>query len=77
MEIARDDLALFSNDGRVFYDLDALLTGYEEHLAELRLAAASQEENERANGVAQLIDTIRGDLALLRAEVAADEAETA
>jgi hypothetical protein len=68
MDIPRDELAIFSRDGRVFYDLDALLSGYEEHLGELRLAATTAEQNERANGVAYLIATIRDDLNYLRAE---------
>jgi hypothetical protein len=68
MEIPRDQLAIFSGDGRVFYDLDALLGDYDEHLGELRLAATTTTENERANGVAYLIATIREDLTYLRAE---------
>lgn len=70
MEIDTDELALFATDGRVFYDLDALIQGYAEHLSELRLAASTPEENERATGAAQLLDAIREDLAYLRNDLA-------
>jgi len=70
MEIGAEELALFADDGRVFYDLDALIQGYEEHLAELRLVASTPAETERASGVAHLIDAIREDLAYLRADYA-------
>jgi hypothetical protein len=64
---------VFSDDGRVFYDLDALIADYEPRVIDREKAAVILEDNEigyLAAGQRQIIDAIRESREILALDAA-------